>query len=332
MKRFQIVGLCLVATFAFSSMVASAAQAASIKACVKVAKVKVEYEKEVPATGTKPAKHLVKSKWIPEGLYSEKNCATLAPSPGVWDKVEPPSKQGVGGGPLSYEGPEGKYEWGPPGVVHFTTKGGALLKEPRLEMHGIGGMDVRCKSSAGTGEWAGPTEGVETVVFKGCIYQAEGNESKEPCTTSGLGSGEITTSKLKLTLISYPDSLDKITWSGPEVLEEPWTPLEGKVYVGYTVEPGHAYAEFECGSVKFRTLDEGPVTLKISSKLNVMGKTMTWFARNAEPISDLYSEDSTDGGSSWELVTGAAYRENTVEAYEPVAKYGGGVEVVEPLA
>src|ERR1035438_1927448 len=74
MKRFQIVGLCLVAMFAFSAMVASAAQAASIKACVKVAKVKVEYEKEVPATETKPAKHFVKSKMIPEGLYSDKNC------------------------------------------------------------------------------------------------------------------------------------------------------------------------------------------------------------------------------------------------------------------
>lgn len=300
MKRIGVAGLCLVGMLAFCAMVSPAAQAAEITSCVKAAKVKVEYEKP-------KGKKVVKgTKEIREGKY--KNSACTEPAPENTGKYPP------------YAGPEGKFEKGAAGA-DFSTKSVSSPK-PKLE---LGGHGVYCTASAGKGEWTGAKTGVETVVFKGCAL----NDSKdEKCTTSGLKEGEIESSPLDLTLISYPEELME-EYFGPanEKLEEshPWHPPEGEVFVESSVAAGYTYyMEYTCApGVSFRT--EGSVAGRVTSKVNAMGKKMQWNnAPGGAGIEDLRSEKSVSGGP-WTPVGW-----NTYETYEPVATDKGGIEVIEP--
>lgn len=298
MKRIKIVGLCLVATFAFGAMATSSAQAAEVKSCVKAGKVTIKYKKGKEE----------KEKPIREGRYANKSCTEAAPE--NTGKYPP------------YTGPEGKFEWGAAGST-FGTKSGTGLKKPKLELDGEGGRVVQCSSSSGKGEWTGTKAGLETVAFKKCALNTNGEE----CTSAGLSEGEIETAPLQLTLVSYPEEVQQLYFGeGNEVIgSEWWKPLEGTVWVQSTASAGHPYyLEFACGpDLSFRTT--GTVTGKVKTALNVMGKSMTWYVGPGQGIQDLSSEVSTDGGASYAPVGGT-----TVESYEAAAKDGGGIEVVEP--
>lgn len=86
MKRIKIVGLCLVAVFAFTALAATSAQAGQIGKCVKAPKVNKKYT----------------------GKYTEKYCSTRATA-----KEE------------EEEGKKNKYEWVPnAGKIPFTSESG----------------------------------------------------------------------------------------------------------------------------------------------------------------------------------------------------------------
>lgn len=92
MTRIKIIGLCLIAIFATSAMVASAAQAGEVGECVKLAKVGGKYT----------------------GKYLDKNCQTRATSA------------------QEAEGKKNKYEWSPgvkPANGKFTATSKTAILE-----------------------------------------------------------------------------------------------------------------------------------------------------------------------------------------------------------
>jgi hypothetical protein len=93
MRRIKTIGLCLVAVFAFSAMVASAAQAGEVGECLKLSK---NAEKKYT------------------GKYTDKGCTKEATSA------------------QKTEGKVNKYEWSP-GVAAKNAKFTAVSKKPHLE-------------------------------------------------------------------------------------------------------------------------------------------------------------------------------------------------------
>lgn len=300
MKRIGIMGLCAVAMLALCAMVSAAAQAAEVASCVKAPKVAVEYEKSGK----------VKTKRISEGKYKNKGCSEAAPE--NTGKYPP------------YAGPEGRYERGAAGA-RFSTRSTKALKKPKLEVV-ENGQIVQCTASGGSGEWTGPKAGVQTVVFKGCALET-GGVSGEKCTSEGMAAGEIETTPLELTLISYPEALVQ-EYFGPEneLLGSEAVPyVPGKVFVDTAPQAGQPYAAFECGAAaSFRIL--GSVAGHVTSELNTMSKRLDWYVGPGEYVQNLRGEYSSDGGATYEPL-GRIW-----ESYEPAAADGAGLEVLEPNA
>ncbi len=159
MKRIRLIGLCLVAVFAFSVLVASAAQAAGpeyAKGCEKAKKETVEYK-----VGTK-----TKKKSVYTGKFTEKKCVAEAPA-----------------GKYREEGkPEGKYELESAVGVKITTSTGPVTLYYRGGEYPV----VGCASSTGEGEITYPNLREGNVTFKGCKSASLG-----ACKSEGAGAEEI---------------------------------------------------------------------------------------------------------------------------------------------
>jgi hypothetical protein len=225
-RHVRMLGLCLVAVFAFAAVAASSAMAEGpewgrclniepakgkeIKKgnyedpnCQKVA-TKISKGKEVAShkghyewyAGTKT---YCEKKGAAEFTYKDKECSVVAEKKGVPDH-------------------KGKYEWGP--GPKFTASGGAGVlnmslfacarnRVPRSECKGYyhgkageaafredyvysGTAEVKCASETATGEAVGTNEVANVEVrFKGCKFAIAGMKS------AGAEPGEIRTEKLK---------------------------------------------------------------------------------------------------------------------------------------
>ncbi len=161
-RRIRIVGLCLIAVFALSAVVAVASAQATVEIgqCVKTAKT---------GTGFK-------------GRYTEKNCSEASEAT--------PAEIGFGG-------KKNKYDWSAGGGGNGTYTGtGKTVKIT------VGELEVECKKSAVTGSvrgGTGPDTLEAKFSFKACI-QPKSPTKKAECKTKGKEGGEIETKELVASL------------------------------------------------------------------------------------------------------------------------------------
>ncbi|HTY96144.1 MAG TPA: hypothetical protein VMB91_03825 [Solirubrobacteraceae bacterium] len=157
-RRIRVVGLCLIAVFALSAVIAVASAQASVEVgqCAKLLK-----------TG--------KGETSYKGRYNSKTCGNKA------GEEATPEEQGLGG-------PKNKYEWkpGPAGNGAFTGKGKTVAIT-------AGELEVTCKTSVSSGAIRGAGTIEARFNFKGCVQPK--NENKK-CTTHGKELGEIETHAL----------------------------------------------------------------------------------------------------------------------------------------
>ncbi len=167
-RRIRIVGLCLIAVFALSAMVAvtSASATVEIGECVKTIK------------GAKGFK----------GHFTGKKCHPGVP-PAPEGEEATPEEQGLGG-------KHNKYDWSPGGGPNptYTAKG----KEVTIS---TGLLEIKCKNSVdSTGDSLRGSNTLEARFnFKTCI-QPKSPGGKQPCKTHGKNEGEIETKELVGTL------------------------------------------------------------------------------------------------------------------------------------
>jgi hypothetical protein len=161
-RRIKIVGLCLLAAFALSAVVAVASAQATVEIgkCVKTVK------------GPKGFK----------GRYVGKDC-----KPGLPPEGEEASSEEIGLG-----GKNNKYEWeaGANGNTSYTATGTEPAKTVTILE---GELEIVCKSSEATGAVRGATgEGTLEAKFdfKGC-NQPKSPGGKQKCSTHGKEIGEI---------------------------------------------------------------------------------------------------------------------------------------------
>jgi len=171
MKRIRIVGLCLVAVFAFAAIAgASSASAAEYGVCV-------------------PKK---------KGKYSEGACKTLAVKKGTfeWGPAGQCYESGKGGSwadsactvtGIKKGKKKGHFEIAP--TPTYTSSAGTAT----LETPGLGA--VVCSSNTDKGKITGPKTDRDTVTFVGCETKGA------PCETNPVGTpGEIITNELETSL------------------------------------------------------------------------------------------------------------------------------------
>ena len=163
MKRIRIVGLCLVAVFAMSAVIAASSASAAFPQFTACAKVVV---KESGQWNNKectiPSKHVVKAKPV-EGSYELES----------WEHLKKKTLSGKNGVStlLSYI-PESEAEF---------WKGGTVVGT------------VTCKNAKSTGEITGEKTTTTTVTFAGCT-----SEGKKCTSLQALEKvGDITTNKLE---------------------------------------------------------------------------------------------------------------------------------------
>lgn len=227
MRRIRIMGLCLVAVFAFSALVASATQAAEPEwgQCVKLAKAKGKYadpnckERSGKLKGKPPV--LVPNEkgayeWLPG---AETKCYNVKKKAGKYTDAGCTVRSGKlkGKPPVFVPNEKGEFEK-TAGGPKFTGKGGAGVlttviasctqetqpekQLPRQDCEGENGhagylaisatAKVECTSETATGEATGSDEvGNVSVRFEGCTF------SGLPATTVGLPAGEIQVNQLK---------------------------------------------------------------------------------------------------------------------------------------
>lgn len=172
MKRIQLVGLCIVALFAFSAMAAASASAAPEYGQCKTVK-KGKYTNSGCTTTGKKAK----KEWFPgrpancekvkKGKYTNPECTT--------------------------EGKKGKYEKTAcsPNCAVITAKGGAAFLEAES------GIKIECATNGSEGgEILSATEADGKAVYTGCHIEALGGVK---CTSAGAATGEIKTNELRAT-------------------------------------------------------------------------------------------------------------------------------------
>lgn len=296
MRRMVVVGLSLGAMVGIGATFAAGAQAAEIVSCVKASKISVEYTKK---SGKKVTKEIFAGKYGPK-------CKEAAPE--HTGKYPP------------YEGPEGHFERGAVGS-HFVSASAKSRLKPKLEF--ANGNFVRCSKSGGGGEFLSAKTGVETSVLTECFLVVE-EKRGEACTSPGAAAGEVKTTAVPFTVVSYPEELIQYYYNPKNEVEssEPVAYEEGKVFLDFSA-PG-IYSEFACGaSASFRI--RGSVTGAIHAKLNVEQKKMLWDVEPGAGAQDLYAEESTNGGSEWEAIG------RVQESYEAWAADSSGLEVIEPL-
>jgi len=188
MKRFKVMGLCLVAVLALSAMVVASASAAlpEYKACVKV------------------AKNGVTKKY--EGKYSVKTCATEASpteqSEGKKNKYEREEYNKGKSATPTFKGknvgtpknlivdptcPEGKFNNG----THKCEEPGKAKGSEKAQIGGV----TECGKEAVLGTITGP----KTTQWKTTYSKCKALET--PCNTAGEKSGVIVTDQLEATLV-----------------------------------------------------------------------------------------------------------------------------------
>ncbi|HUB75186.1 MAG TPA: hypothetical protein VL979_14275 [Solirubrobacteraceae bacterium] len=228
MKRIRIVGLCLVAVFALTAVIASSAQAGTYYKCSSVKKG--FYSNSECTTrdekGGKP-----KGKWelteyktcvsVKKGFYSDSACS-------VRDE-----KKGK---------PKGKFEKEAP--VTFTDSTG----EAKLATPAFGPNDVECTASTSSGTITGPKTGTDRVSFTGCTLEGHSCESVDLFgngTPSGKA-GVIDTNLLDTKLVDHGEK------AGGYKKEEPAT---GEVWNEVISSEHEPYSsEFICnGEIILRT-------------------------------------------------------------------------------
>lgn len=297
MRRIVVVGLSLGAMVGIGATFAAGAQAAEIVSCVKASKISVEYTKK---NGKKVTKEIFAGKYGPK-------CKEAAPE--HTGKYPP------------YEGPEGHFERGAVGS-HFTSASAKSRLKPKLEF--ADGNFVQCAKSGGGGEFLSGKTGIETSTFTECHLVVE-EKRGEACTSPGAAAAEVKSSAVPFTVVSYPEELIQYHYGPKNEVEssEPVAYEEGKVFIDFSAGLG-TYSEFACGAgASFRIL--GSVTAAIHAKFNVEHKKMLWDVEPGEGAQDLYAEESTNGGSTWEPIG------RVQESYEARAADSSGLEVIEPL-
>jgi hypothetical protein len=198
MRRIRIVGLCLVASFAFGALVASAAQAAEPEWGRCVAQKKGEYTEGNCKTKSAKA-HKGKFEWKAgaptgcepkkKGEYTNETCTTKSSKPhkGKFEKTGGPHFTGKGGKGILITtlrtcSNEGEYRIESIPACEEHEYNGTTLGTPEIE----------CQSENATGELA-ETKGVKHVhvTFRECVL-----DESFPCESEGAAEGEVKTEEL----------------------------------------------------------------------------------------------------------------------------------------
>ncbi len=185
MKRINIMGLCLVAVFAMSAVLAASASAATPEYKWCVAQKKGNYTESGCLTvaekkGKPDHKGGYEAKTVgacvaqKKGNFTESACETVAEKKGKPDH-------------------KGGYELIPPGGEFTSTLGTSTLVT-----HSTTGTpeDVVCTGGKDAGEITGPSSDEETITFEGC--EASGNKCEN------VGAGKIETERLGSYLLAIP--------------------------------------------------------------------------------------------------------------------------------
>ena len=197
MKRIKVVGLCLVAVFAMSAIVASGAQATGAEFGQCVAKKKGEYTTATCAVKSVKA-HKGKFEFVPgpsptcaaqkHGEYTTNTCSVKSSKPkkGKFEKKAGSSFTLVGG----------------PGVLETPAFGGP----------------VECTNSTGSGKITGAKKNESITTFENC--QTGGKK----CNSALAPSGIITTQPLTGTLIGHGEKGPK---GNEPASKAAWTDIVG---------------------------------------------------------------------------------------------------------
>ncbi len=166
---------------------------------------------------------------------------------------------------------KGEYEKKPgPG---YTSTTGSIT----LETSGLDASKVVCAASTAVGEVTGAKTGVERMTITGCEQSGKACASEGPNSTPSGKSGVVVTDLLDTRLI------------GP-VAGEVWTQLLSGEHEPYVFE-------INCGGTQFRTI--GSLAGVQAGDLNVSSLTSTTTFATLKGEQALYSELSSDGGTSW---------------------------------
>jgi len=238
MKRIHIVGLCLVAMFAFSAMASSSAFAGEYGQCLKISPVtgkalkNQQYKDENCTVKENPADPDGKYGWFPgapakcqgakNGHYHDNACTVGEKESDPDGKFE--ARCGAAPGSGGNYGPANN-------CATFTSKTGfAALSTPAL-----GASAVECQKSTGTGEVTGAKTGTTVTTFTECSTKGE------KCQSKGEPAGTIKTFELDTTLIDHGEK----GLSGGE-------PISGEVWTEFSIKSGEpSLAIFSCTGVGF---------------------------------------------------------------------------------
>lgn len=221
MKRIRIVGLCLVAAFAFSAMVASSASAGTFKWCQPMKKGKY---------GDSKCSVLVEKKGKPKGSFELKSVeACVAQKKGEYTDAACKVK--------SVKAKKGSFEL-TKGRKSTATTGSATLKTPAF-----GPNNVTCSASTTEGEITGPKTNVERTTFTGCEFLGLPCESAGPNSTPSGKAGTIITNLLHTKLVDHGEKAGG--YKGQE-------PAEGEAWNEFVSAEHEPFSsEFNCSGVVF---------------------------------------------------------------------------------
>jgi hypothetical protein len=271
MKRISIVGLCLVAAFALSAMVASSASAGTSYWCKSVKKG--EYTTGTCTTkaskkgkGKFEKKIVVACEAVKKGEYTTGTCTTKA------------SKKGKG----KFEKTKGR---------KYTSVGGRA----ELSTPDFGPGKVICTANTDEGEYTGNTgkEDVDRVRFTGCEFEGLPCKSEGENATQGAP-GEIVTNLLDSRLVDYPE---EITFLNAETnTVETKGPAKGEVWEELKSSEHEPYSsEFNCADVVFlRTQGQDTGVLGVVEK--GMTKEQKASFEKAKGADGLLTEVLTESG------------------------------------
>jgi hypothetical protein len=262
MKRMKIVGLCLVAAFAFAALAgASTASAAKYNVCVakkkgkyadsacttldeKKGKPKGNFEKEAPDSCYE----------VKKGKYSDAGCSVLDEKKGK---------------------PKGSHEIAP-SPTYTDSTGPATLETPAF-----GPNNVTCTSSASAGQILSATTANDRATFTGCELEGFPCESIGPESTPSGSAGTIITNELDTTLIDVGPAVDsKIVAAGEHgAFSSEFACVGGLVKLR---TQGYLSGEYTPGSVGVSSLNstvlfEGPNTEQfLGTEVNSPETSFTW--------------------------------------------------------
>lgn len=189
MRKIKVVGLCLVAVFALSALIASSASAATYNTCQQVKKNKGKYADsactvEAVVKGKPKGEYEIKPV---EACYEKKKTGQYADSACTTLKT----KKGV---------PDGKGNFEKAAIPIEANSGVATLETPAF-----GSNNVSCTSSHVTGTITGPKTATEQVVFSGCLLagavECTSNGSAAAGGTESGASNKIETNPLHINLL-----------------------------------------------------------------------------------------------------------------------------------